>query len=218
MPGPPPLDSAEYARQVNEVRRVGAKMSSKRTADQTAAAVFWTALAAPLWNQAARQAAAQKGSDLVDAARMFAMLNMTGTDALIACWRRKYAHNLWRPIHAIRNADISSNPAIAPDPYWEPLIVTSPFPEYVSGHAAWAGASERVLQAFFGADRMSLTVVNPAVGITRRYESFSQMAREVNDARVWGGVHYRISDEHGFELGRAGADHGLQNYMLPINR
>jgi hypothetical protein len=216
--GPPPLDSPEYAKQVNEVKRVGGKVSMERSADQTAAAVFWTSLGAPPWSQVARQAAAQKGSDLVDTARMYAMLNMTATDAFIACWRIKYAHNFWRPIHAIRNAEVGSNPAILPDSAWEPLIITPPFPEYVSGHAAWAGASERVLQTFLGADRMSFTVVNAAVGITRRYQSLSQMAQEVNDARVWGGVHFRISDEHGFELGHAVADYGLKRYMLPIER
>ncbi|MGH8771101.1 MAG: vanadium-dependent haloperoxidase, partial [Burkholderiales bacterium] len=179
---------------------------------------FWTALAAPLWNQAARQAAVQKGSSVVENARLFALLNMAGTDSFIPCWHLKFKHNFWRPIHAIRHAESADNRAVSADPAWEPLIVTPPFPEYVSGHTAWAGTSEKILQTFFGSDEINLTVTNPAVGITRRYSSFSQMAQEVNDARVWGGVHYRISDERGLELGRRVAEYCLKNFLLPISR
>ena len=113
---------------------------------------------------------------------------------------------------AIRNADSAGNAALAADPNWEPLLPTPAHPEYPSGHAIYSGATERVLQEFFG-DKVNVSLTNPAVKSTRTYQSLSQMGKEVVDARVWGGIHYRTSDVHGAELGRKVAEYGIQNVL-----
>jgi len=212
--GPAPYASAEFARDFDEVKRLGAKTSSARSKDQTDAARFWVISGVVTDNSAARQVALKKGTSVAENARIFALLNLAGGDVYIACWEAKYRLHHWRPITAIRNAASTGNPALVGDPTWEPLLVTPAHPEYPAGHTCYAGATERVLQESFGDDN-SFTLTFPAMKMTRSYRSFSQMGKEVIDARVWGGVHYRTTDEHGFDLGRRIADHVLQTTLRP---
>jgi len=216
IPGPPAFSSAEFAKDLNEVKLLGAKNSQARTKDQTDAARFWTISGVVTDNDTARQLSAHKGFGVVENARVFALLNMAGADAYIACWEAKYRYNHWRPITAIRSADSAGNPAISADPAWEPLAPTPAHPEYPAGHTCYAGATEQVLQAFFG-DKASFSLTNPAVRVTRNYQSLSQMEKEVEDARVWGGMHYRSAVVHGTELGHMVADYGLKNYLRLVS-
>jgi hypothetical protein len=103
-----------------------------------------------------------------------------------------------------------------PPSHWEPLLPTPTHPEYPSGHGCFAGATERVLQEFFG-DKVSFSLTDPAVKVTRNYQSLSQMGKELEDARVWGGMHYRTAVAHGSELGHHAADYGLKNHMRPLS-
>lgn len=212
--GPPAIGSPEFANDLNEVKLVGAKNSPARTKDQTDAARFWTISSVVADNNAARQLSKQKGLAVVDNARLFALLNMAGADALIACWEAKYRYSHWRPVTAIRNADTAGNPAISADPTWEPLAPTPAHPEYPAGHTCYGGATEHVLQAFFG-DKVSFSLTNSAVKVTRNYQSLSQMGKELEHARVWGGMHYRTAVVHGTKLGHEVADYGLKNYLRP---
>jgi PAP2 superfamily len=214
--GPPALDSAEFAKDLNEVKTLGAKNSSTRTRDQTDAARFWTVSGIVTDNEVARQLSTQKGLNVVENARLFALLNMAGADAYIACWHAKYRYNYWRPVTAIRSADSAGNSGITPDPAWEPLLPTPAHPEYPSGHACFAGATERVLQEFFG-DKASFSLTDPAVKVSRNYHSLAQMGKELEDARVWGGIHYRTAVAHGSELGHHIADYSLKNYLRPLS-
>jgi len=216
LAGQPALNSTEFAKDLNEVKTLGAKNSSTRTRDQTDAARFWTASGIVTDNEVARQLSTQKGLSVVENARLFALLNMAGADAYIACWHAKYRYNYWRPVTAIRNADSAGNSGITPDPAWEPLLPTPAHPEYPSGHASYAGATERVLQEFFG-DKASFSLTDPAVKVTRNYQSLSQMGKELEDARVWGGIHYRTAVAHGSELGHHIADYGLKNHLRPVS-
>jgi hypothetical protein len=216
LAGPPALNSAEFAKDLNEVKTLGAKNSSTRTRDQTDAARFWTVSGIVTDNEVARQLSMHKGLSVVENARLFALLNMAGADAYIACWNAKYRYNYWRPVTAIRIAASAGNRGITPDPAWEPLLPTPAHPEYPSGHAAYAGATERVLQEFFG-DKASFSLTNPAVKVTRNYHSLSQMGQEVEDARGLGGIHYRTAVAHGSELGHYIADYGLKNYLRPVS-
>jgi hypothetical protein len=216
LAGPPALNSAEFARDLNEVKALGARHSSTRTRDQTDAARFWTASGIVTDNEVARQLSTHKGLNLVENARLFALLNMAGADAYIACWHAKYRYNFWRPVTAIRNADSAGNRRITADSAWEPLLVTPPHPEYPSGHSCYGGATERVLQEFFG-DMASFSLTDPAVNVTRTYQSLSQMGRELEDARVWGGIHYRTAVTHGSELGHHVADYALKNHLRPLS-
>jgi PAP2 superfamily len=216
LAGPLALNSAEFAKDLNEVKTLGAKHGSSRTRDQTDAARFWTASAFVTDNEAARQLSTHKGLSVVENARLFAMLNMAGADALIACWHAKYSYHYWRPITAIRNPDGAGNGRMAADPAWEPLFPTPAHPEYPSGRTSYTGATARVLLEFFG-DDVSVSLTNPAVKVTRTYHSLARMGQEVEDARVWGGVHYRTAVVHGSELGHSVADYGLKNYLQPVS-
>jgi hypothetical protein len=216
LAGPPALSSAEFAKELNEVKTLGVKNSSTRTRDQTDAARLWIASPIVTDNEAARQLSTHKGLSVVESARLFALLNMAGADAYIACWHAKYRYNYWRPVTAIRNADSAGNSGITPDPAWEPLLPTPAHPEYPSGHASYAGATERVLQDFFG-DKASFSLTDPPVKVTRNYQSLSQMGKELEDARVWGGIHYRAAVAHGSELGHHIADYGLKNHLRPVS-
>jgi hypothetical protein len=213
--GPSPYDSPEFARDFAEVKLMGAKNSTARTKEQTEIARFWMISGIVTDNSAARQVAAKKGSSIAENARIFALLNMAGADAYIACWEAKYRLHYWRPVTAIRNAASTGNPALVADPNWEPLLVTPAHPEYPSGHTCYAGATERVLQEMFG-DNNSFTLTFPAMKLTRTYQSFSQLGKEVIDARVWAGIHYRTTDEDGYDLGRRVAEHALQNVLRPL--
>lgn len=201
--GPPPLNSAEYLRDFEEVKSLGARDSKTRTADQTAAAIFWTVQTAVPWHAAARAAAGARKNSPTENARLFAMLSAATADSQIACFAEKYRNLHWRPITAIREAGTTNVQNLTPDPNWEPLLGTPPHPEYPSTHACFSGAAEAVLQEFFGSDVVQVDVTFPPVfGVTRTYRRFSQISEEVNDARVWGGIHFRSADTDGYTLGR----------------
>jgi hypothetical protein len=229
--GPEALTSAAYARDFAEVKAVGALTSSTRTADQTAAAVFWQFAPIALWSPVARDLAARFELDAADQARLYAAVNLAATDATIACWNDKYQRSFWRPRAAIREADSDGNAATVADPSWEPLfssatqttppLGTPPFPDHPSGHGCLSGAVLQVLADFFGRDRIAFTVLsgrslNGAPIPARRYERFSQARTEIIDARVWGGIHFRTADRQGAVLGRKVARFVRQNYFRPV--
>ena len=212
--GPAVYSSPEFARDFAEVKLMGAKNSTARTTEQTEVARFWLTSGIVTDNSAARQVALAKATSVADNARIFALLNMAGADAYIACWEAKYRYHNWRPVTAIRNATSTGNATLVGDPTWEPLLVTPAHPEYPSGHTCYAGATERVLQEMFGDDN-AFSLAFPAMNLTRTYRSFSQLGKEMIDARVWAGIHYRSSDEDGYDLGRRVAEHALQTVLRP---
>ena len=182
---------------------MGARQSTTRTADQTAAAIFWTVQTAVPWHAAARAASSAKGLSLSENARLFALLTMASADSQIIAFEEKYKRPHWRPITAIRAATDLSIPALKGDAGWEPLLVTPPHPEYPSAHAIFSGAAEAVLRGFFGSDVINVSVTAPgSFGVTRTYHKFSELTEEVDNARVWGGIHFRSADVDGTEIGR----------------
>jgi hypothetical protein len=201
--GAPAVTSAAFVRDFDEVRSIGARNSTTRTADQTAAAIFWTVQTGVPWHAAARAASAAKGVSLAENARLFAMLSMATADSQIVAFEEKYQRPHWRPITALRAAAELGNPALKGDASWEPLLATPPHPEYPSAHATFSGAAEAVLRGFFGSDEVNVSVTFPAgFGVTRTYSRFSAITEEVDNARVWGGIHFRSADRDGSELGR----------------
>jgi hypothetical protein len=204
-PEPPPaLASALWALDYNEIKDVGARSSQKRTPEQTEAARFWTAVGVATWNPVVRSLATAQPRSLVDNARLFALVNMAASDAFVAVFDGKYAFNFWRPVTAIRNGDSDGNEATAPDPAWMPLVDTPMHPEYPCAHCITAGAVATVLEEEFGKGRVSTITMTSATapGVTHRWERISDYAREVSNARVWGGIHYRNSTEVGERMGR----------------
>jgi PAP2 superfamily len=192
-PPPPALTSRRYARDLHEIATVGASDSADRTPDQTAAARFWVATAPQLWNQAVQQIVVRRRMSGTRAAHAFALLNLAGADAFIAAWDAKLAYLQWRPVTAI---------GATSDPDWTPLLVTPPFPDYPAAHTTFAGAAETVLTALLGDAPEPLTLTSPIAPAQRGYAGFREIADEVENARVWGGVHWRSSSEAGRDLGR----------------
>ena len=201
--GPPAVGSAEFTSEFDEIKLLGGRNSATRTADQTAAAIFWVAQTAVPWNAAARAASAAKGLSVAENARLFAVLALATADSQIVAFREKYRHPHWRPVTAIRAATDLGIPTLKGDPHWEPLLVTPGHPDYPSAHAMFSGAAEVVLRTFFGTDNVKFAVTFPApLGVTRTYNAFSEMTEEVDNARVWGGIHFRSADRDGSDMGR----------------
>jgi hypothetical protein len=211
-PGPLPLDSAQYAKEIDEVRRIGARDSKERTADQTAAAIFSLIKPSELWSSAARAAAAAQGTSTIENARIFALMSMAQMDATIAGWAIKKQYPLWRPITAIREA------AVNPDPNWEPLLITPSHPDYVSGHCINSGAAARALTLLFGNDGVKFSATfGGGFGLTRSFTGFAAAEKEIGDARVWAGIHTRTADYHGGMVGHEIAELTVQRVMRPLS-
>jgi hypothetical protein len=204
-PGPPPaLTSALWARDYDEVKAFGGKSSTRRTAEQTEIARFWEATLPPIYHGIVRSVANVPGREVTQNARLFAAVTQAADDALIAVFDAKYHYNFWRPVTAIRNGDIDGNDATERDPSWTPFIDTPMHPEYPCAHCIISGAVGAVLQAEIGAGPMpTLTTTSPtAQGAARSWTKIEDFTREVSNARVWDGVHYRNSTEVGSAMGR----------------
>jgi hypothetical protein len=219
-PPPPALVSREYARDFEEVRRLGSKDSVERTPDESQAAVFWsdfsyTVTPAGHWQQVACFLIRRQGTDLAGAARLMALLTLAQADTAIACWESKYRYNSWRPVTAIRRAAEDGNPDTLPDPGWESFLITPNFPEYVSGHAAFSQASAAVIRGFYGTDNLRFTVGSDGVpGVQRSYESLQQCVEEVCRSRVFGGIHFSFGSREGKRVGARVAAHVLLHGLL----
>jgi hypothetical protein len=226
--GPNPLTSAEYAEDFNEVKELGSLTSITRTPDQTDAAIFWQDQAIALWNRIFCTLVANQNLNIVDSARLFAMENLAAADALIGCWNDKYYYWFWRPITAIREADTDGNPDTQADPMWLPLfdpatpvcnplfpLFTPPFPDHPSGHSCATSAFVHTLQNFFGTDRIGFSAFSNKSCTTRSFERFSDALKEVIDARVWAGIHFRTADTQGAVLGKKVAHYLKKHYFQP---
>jgi hypothetical protein len=209
--GPHPLASKRYAREFDEVKSIGSLTSATRTADQTDQARFWAEGPQP-WTRLARALAIDRGLRSSDSARLFAMLYMTGADALISVWGDKARWLFWRPITAIREAASDGNPDTAADPAWAPLINNPGYPEQPSGLSAVSAAMAASLEEVFG-HRVRFSITSVSSNTTRSYRSFSHAADEVVDARVYSGIHFRTADEDGAEIGEDVARDALERYF-----
>ena len=218
-PGPPPkLDSALWARDYNETKELGAVNSTKRTAWQTETARFWEISGPPAWNEAARSLIASKPLPLAESARLFMTLNVASFDAYLAIFDAKYQYGFWRPVTAIRNGDRDGNDATERDAAWLPAITTPLHPEYPCAHCVVDGAAGVVMKSVFGSGAVpEFTLTYAAMpGVTRKYSTIQQLEDEVSMARIWGGLHYRNSNEVGHEMGKQVGEYVLKNYLRPV--
>ena len=203
-PPPPSLDDARFARDLSETKSVGGADSAARSPELADVARFFTAPGPVFYNPAARQLAKARALTLEQNASLFARLNSAMADALIACWEAKYHYDFWRPVTAIAAADLDGNADTAPAAPWTSFIVTPPFPSYPSGHACVGAAARVVLEHEFGSDGFEVTLTSPATPeLSRSYHAWQDLLADVNDARIFGGVHYRFDQEQGADLGRA---------------
>jgi hypothetical protein len=191
------LGSRRYARDLIEVQAYGRATSTLRTPAQTETVRFFTEQTFVQYSRALRTLAAARGLDLRSSARLLGLAHVSLADTMIACWEAKYHYAFWRPTHAIQRADTDGNAATAPDPTWLP-VVTGNHPEYPSGHGCFTAGLTEVLHRFFGTKRLPLTVTSTVTGTTRTYASLDHFEADVENARVWGGLHFRttMTDTH----------------------
>ncbi len=226
--GPYALTSAEYARDFNEVKELGSLMSTRRTVDQTRAAIFWQAQPLAIYGGLMRSLSESRGLDTVATARLFGMAHLAAADGAISCWNDKFYWNFWRPLAAIREADTDGNPATVADPGWRslfdpatptvPPLGTPPFPDHPSGHGCVSGSVLNTLRDFFGTDRIAFDVFSSRFpGQPRHFDRFTDALDEVIEARIWGGIHFRNADVTGADIGRRVAHFVGSHAFQPVD-
>ena len=203
-PEPPPaLTSRTWTDDLNEIRELGGLKSTKRTAEQTEIGRFWFMTGPQAWNPIVRQLAAARKLDIVDCARLFAVTSLAASDAFVAVFEAKYHYNFWRPVTAIRNADLTGNAATPRDPSWLPLGDTPMHPEYPCAHCISSSAVGAVLTRLFGDEIPEVSMTSTtAPGVTRKWTRIQDYTSEVSLARIVAGFHYRNSTRVGNEMGR----------------
>jgi hypothetical protein len=215
---PPALESARYTRDYNEVKAVGAAEGAYRPKDRADVVHLYAAVGdAILWNPVARQVAVLKNSSLSENARAFALLNVALSDAAVAVLETKYHYILWRPETAIRAGGTDGNPKTDADASYRPFISTPCFPSYPSGHATSSYAAREVLERLYGVKGHSITVSSPAVpGVSLKYADFKTITTDIDDARVYGGIHFRFDQEGGAEQGRRIGRYVYRHSLGPV--
>ncbi len=200
---PPALTSNQYRKDYNEVKEVGDINSTARPQDRTDVARYFAVIGAPhVWNQASQVSAAQ-GKSLAENARALALLNMAISDGLVSSMESKYHYDFWRPYTAIRAGDTDGNLKTDPDVLWTTFIATPCFPSYPSAHASASYAGRAITEKIFGSGGHDITLSHPSIpDVTFRYTKFSQITNDIDDARVYGGIHFRFDQEAGARQGR----------------
>jgi membrane-associated phospholipid phosphatase len=212
-PGPPSLDSQQYAADYEEVRELGAAVGSMRTEDQTEIALFWadgagTETPPGHWNSIAQIIGSAQGNTLEENARLFALLNIAMADAAICAWDAKYTFNFWRPVTAIAFAEPQLN--------WMSFIITPPFPDYTSGHSTFSAAAATVLPLFFGTEDLPFTTGSDFLpGVFRSFSTCQDAAEEAALSRIYGGIHFRSASEDGLQAGSSIGELTATHYLLP---
>src|SRR5690242_308434 len=215
-PGPPPvLTSDAYSDGFNEVKSFGVANSTLASADQALTGRFWNGAIQNYWNEIAQTASVAHHLTTVQTARLFALLNLTLADAVIAFYDAKYTYNFWRPVTAIRAAGTDNNPDTTADPSWLPEVGnTTPDPSYPGAHAVISAAGARVLVFFFKRNAFDINVTSEVMpGVERSFESFSAAAEEATLSRIFAGVHFRSDLTKGQRLGREVAHFVVENFL-----
>jgi hypothetical protein len=217
-PGPPPtLTSDTYSDVFNEVQSLGIAGSTTATADQALTGRFWNGAIQNYWNEIAQTASVAHNLTTAQNARLFALLNLTIADDVIAFYDAKYIYDFWRPVTAIRDAAIDGNPKTLPDPNWLPQVGnTTPDPAYPGAHAVISASGASVLISFFRKNHFDFAVTSEVLaGVDRSFTSFSAAAEEATLSRIFAGVHFRSDLTVGQRLGRQVADFVVDNFLTP---
>jgi hypothetical protein len=217
-PGPPlELKSAEWAANYNEVKQYG-KESKTRTPEQTETARLWLYTGPGTFFPLAQQLSAAKGLDVNENARLFALLAMATTDAMVAVFDAKYRYEFWRPVTAIRNGDRDGNPNTEREAAWDAIAPTPMHPEYPCAHCIVAASAGTVMQAFFGTGNVpEISLSTPTMpGVTHRWTRIEDYIEEPSNARIWAGIHYRFSTVVGKDMGRKIGEQAVKGYLRPL--
>ncbi|HTE29984.1 MAG TPA: hypothetical protein VK666_06405 [Chryseolinea sp.] len=219
-PAPPALTSTEYTDSYKEIKDFGRLNSTVRTADQTNLGHWWAEFGEHSWNRIGRITATGQKLPLWETARLFALINMTLYDTYLASFDSKYTYDTWRPYTAVRNANQDDNPATIADTSWLPEMLTPPWPDYPSAHAAVGGAEAEIVSHVYGTPKVSFQMESltalPA-GKTRSYDNLDSAADDCANSRIMNGFHFRFSTEEGKKQGRKIARYIYSNYLEKIN-
>ena len=218
-PPPPAIGSSQYAKDYNEVMAVGGVGSTERPPDRADVARFYQASSPSLvFNQAARQVAEEQGRSLSHNAWALALLNMASNDALVASFATKYFYELWRPETAIHRGNEDGNKKTEFDTSFVPYITTPCFPSYPSNHASGSGSAAEVLRRVYGAAGHDITIANANVpGLVFEYTSFKQITNDIDDARVYGGIHFRFDQDAGSKMAREIATYVVKHNLRRVH-
>ena len=219
-PGPPPaLTSDTYSDVFNEVKSLGIAHSATATTDQALTGSFWNGAIQNYWNEITQTATLQKELTTAQSARLFALLNLSFADGVIAFYDAKYTYNFWRPVTAIRAAANDGNPETLADPNFLPEVGnTTPDPSYPGAHAVISAAGESVLVSVLGKNHFDFTVTSEVMkGVERSFRSFSASDEEATLSRIFAGVHFRSDLTTGQKLGREVADFVVDNFLTPVH-
>ncbi|MFC4721746.1 vanadium-dependent haloperoxidase [Geojedonia litorea] len=212
-----PINSEEYTRDYNEVKALGCTNCPSRTPEQTEIGTFWIENTASMFNRIARTLILQDNLNGWEAARLIGLLGISQMDGFIASFEGKKHFNFWRPITAVRAGDNDGNPETIGDASWTPTHTTPPTPEYPSTHSYCGGAGSEVLKLYFGTDTKPFTATSPYYlpGVERHVSSFSQVARENAESRIYIGYHFRhaitVGERQGKQLGKYVFENNLRD-------
>jgi hypothetical protein len=215
-PGPPPaLTSDSYEDSFNEIKSVGVLNSTTATADQKQIGLFWNGAIQNYWNEIAQTLSIDHHLSTAQNARLFALLDLSLADSVIAFYDAKYTFNFWRPVTAIRTADTDNNPQTLADPNWLPQSTnTAPDPSYPGAHASISHAAATVLISFFDSNRFEQQVTSETLpGVVRSFETISDIAAEATVSRVLAGQHFRFDENAGQRLGNDVGDFVFDNFL-----
>jgi VCPO second helical-bundle domain len=232
---PPPLQSGDWVAAFDEIKAYGAATSSVRSAEQTAVARFWSANVVRQYNRVGRDLTGAESS-LVQAARLMAMVNLVGADALMSALHAKYHYLFWRPVTAIDPTAVTAdgfgpvpgyddeNTATVEQAGWRPLLTTPNHPEYPAAHGVITSAMVGVFSSFLGTNDLDLDVhgfdpAGPAgnLNAVRHFDTAGDLRQEIIDARIWAGLHYRFSGIAGVIVGGNVATYDLGDAFRPVD-
>jgi PAP2 superfamily len=220
-PGPPPaLASDAYGDAFNQIKSLGIANSTTATSDEALTGRFWNGAIQNYWNEITQTASMAHSLTTAQNARLFALLNLSFADDVIAFYDAKYTYNFWRPVTAIRAADPGINPETVADPNWLPEVgKTAPDPSYPGAHAVISATGAEVLISFFERDHFEFNVTSEVLpGVERSFTSFSAAAEEATLSRIFGGQHFRFDLTTGQRLGREIADFVMDSFLTPVHR
>jgi len=218
--GPPPaLAGAQYTAAFNEVKSLGMLGGTTATADQMLIGKFWGGAIQNYWNEITQTAVQAHHLTTAQSARVFALLNITLADEVIAFYDTKYTYAFWRPVTAIRAADTDGNPDTLVDPNWLPQATkTAADPSYPGAHATISAGAEFVLNAVFGTKPFNLVVTSEVLpGTTRSFDSFAGAENEASASRIFAGQHFRTDENAGEKLGTSVADFVVDNFLTRVH-
>jgi membrane-associated phospholipid phosphatase len=218
--GPPRLTGDRYSDAFDQVKLLGIAGSTTATPDQALTGRFWNGAIQNYWNEIAQTASLAHGLTTAANARLFALLNLSFADGVIAFYDAKYTYNFWRPVTAIRAAATDGNPDTEADPNWLPEVGnTAPDPSYPGAHAVISAAGAEVLISFFRGRHLEFSVTSEVMpGVERSFTSFPAAAEEATLSRIFAGQHFLFDLTTGQRLGSDVADFIVDNFLTSRDR